>query len=214
MNVAAKAGRRGRPRNPDVDRQILDAAVEVLTERGLGGISVSEVAERAGVARATIYLRWPTREALLGAVARAEGGGFPFPMTGDLEADIRRGAGFAQEISSGAHFIPVLPELVAALVSDPQQLTFEDVAPNRRSFATTYPLTAADQGFDPSLDPNLPFDLLLGAQLVYMLANRRPATTRYVRDLADVIVAGLRGAPAARASAGAARRRAQTAPET
>src|SRR5260221_5077777 len=164
----------GRPRDPETDRAILRAAVEVLSEVGLQGIRLSGVAERAGVARATIYLRWATREALLGAVARAAGGGFPYLLTGDIERDIRAGVEYGRQVVSGSHFIAVMPELVSALLSNPPQLTFDDVAPNRTKFAARYREAAIAQGFEPLTDPHLAFDMLLGAQFVYILANLVP----------------------------------------
>lgn len=182
----------GRPRNPETDRAILRAAVDVLSEVGLQGITVSAVAERAGVARATIYLRWPTREALLGAVARAAGGGYPYPLTGDLETDIRAGVDFARIVMNAEHFPAVMPELIAAVMANPQQLSLDDVAPNRKRLAAEYTASAAAQGFDPSLDPNLAFDIVLGAGLIQILASRQAFSTRYAHQLADVIVAGLR----------------------
>jgi len=56
--------RRGRPRSEQADRAILAAAAEVLAERGLAGMSIEEVAARAGVGKATIYRRWNSRGTL------------------------------------------------------------------------------------------------------------------------------------------------------
>src|SRR4051794_11410354 len=56
-------------RRADAERsiaRILDAAVDALGEDQ--DVSMSEIARRAGVVRATIYVHFPTREALLEAV--------------------------------------------------------------------------------------------------------------------------------------------------
>ena len=55
----------GRPRDERADRAILDAALELLAEVGPTGLSVEEVAARAGVGKATIYRRFPTKDDLV-----------------------------------------------------------------------------------------------------------------------------------------------------
>jgi AcrR family transcriptional regulator len=65
-----QASQPGHPRRrADAQRnieRILDAAVEALTDDL--DASMSEIARRAGVVRATIYVHYPTRDALLDAV--------------------------------------------------------------------------------------------------------------------------------------------------
>jgi AcrR family transcriptional regulator len=54
-----------RRRAPDVrPAQILDAAFHEFGERGLAGARLDDIAKRAGVAKGTIYLYFPTKEAL------------------------------------------------------------------------------------------------------------------------------------------------------
>lgn len=45
--------------------RILGAARELVLKRGVKGLTVAEIAERAHVAKGTIYLHWSTREDLL-----------------------------------------------------------------------------------------------------------------------------------------------------
>jgi TetR/AcrR family transcriptional repressor of mexCD-oprJ operon len=64
-----RSDRAPRRRRADAERsvaRILDAAVDALGEDQ--DASMSEIARRAGVVRATIYVHFPTREALLEAV--------------------------------------------------------------------------------------------------------------------------------------------------
>ena len=58
---------RGRPRDPRADDRIAGAALELLRERGPGGVHIDAVAIRAGVARTTVYRRYRDRGALLAA---------------------------------------------------------------------------------------------------------------------------------------------------
>ena len=49
----------GRPRDEAIDVAILAAAVDELIDRGFIAASVESIAARAGVAKTTVYRRWP-----------------------------------------------------------------------------------------------------------------------------------------------------------
>src|ERR1700737_3283793 len=53
--------RRGRPRSIDADRRLLDATRVEVAEAGYDRLTIDAVARRAGVARTTLYRRWPTK---------------------------------------------------------------------------------------------------------------------------------------------------------
>jgi AcrR family transcriptional regulator len=55
----------GRPRDPKTDQAIGDAALALFTSGGVEAASIDAVARRAGVTRAAVYRRWPSREAML-----------------------------------------------------------------------------------------------------------------------------------------------------
>jgi AcrR family transcriptional regulator len=182
----------GRPRRAATDASIIRAAVELMTEGGVQATTLTAVAKRAGVARATVYLRWPTRSALIGAAARAAVGGQVFPLTGDVEQDIRAGATFIRRVFELPTSQAILPEIVRGVLASPPELRFDAVAPRRRDFARLYRAGAESAGLDTAIDPHLPFDMLLGTAISYLLANRRPMSSAEADRLADVVIAGLR----------------------
>jgi AcrR family transcriptional regulator len=63
---------RGRPRRQGADEEILAVARALLAERGYRDLSVDEVAERAGVAKTTVYRRWPSKGMLVAAAIAPE----------------------------------------------------------------------------------------------------------------------------------------------
>ena len=61
-----------RRRDPEArPAQILDAAFHEFGERGLAGARLDDIAKRAGVAKGTIYLYFPNKEALFREMVRA-----------------------------------------------------------------------------------------------------------------------------------------------
>ena len=163
-----------------------------MTEHGVQGTTLTAVADRAGVARATVYLRWPTRSALIGAAARTAVGGKVLPLSGNIGDDIRTAAEFVRQVFDDPGFPAMLPEIVRGVLANPPELAFESVAPRRRELARTYREQAATQGFETEVDPNLPFDMILGTALAHLLANGRPMSGDEAADLAEVVIAGLR----------------------
>jgi AcrR family transcriptional regulator len=53
--------RRGPPRNVRLDKLIVDAAIAEVGAKGWNGATIEGIAARAGVGRATIYRRWPSK---------------------------------------------------------------------------------------------------------------------------------------------------------
>src|SRR5580704_18628545 len=83
--------KRGRPRSRQTNKAILKAAAEIVIASSLAEMTIEGVAERAGVGKASIYRRWPSKgalafEAVVDAILAAE----PTPDTGSLEGDLAR----------------------------------------------------------------------------------------------------------------------------
>jgi AcrR family transcriptional regulator len=71
----------GRPGDPDsassggaastVSRRLIDAAIELFQTRGYAEVTVSEIAERAGVAKGSVYRHFSSKEAVFAAAIEA-----------------------------------------------------------------------------------------------------------------------------------------------
>jgi AcrR family transcriptional regulator len=70
----ANAARRGRPRDPQIDAAIQRATLDVLDAVGYAGLTLEDVARRAGTTKPALYRRWSSRQRLvLAALARRLG---------------------------------------------------------------------------------------------------------------------------------------------
>lgn len=80
------------PRTRRVRRLVLDTAIEILLESGAQDVTTAIVAERAEVARTTIYRHWPDQQSLLLAAIEAMTTPHQSPQTtGPLADDVRTG---------------------------------------------------------------------------------------------------------------------------
>ncbi|MDF1522418.1 MAG: TetR/AcrR family transcriptional regulator [Trueperaceae bacterium] len=76
------------PRIERTRRVVLDAAIEVIAERGFAGATVDAIATRSGVARSTIYRNWDDPSALLLEAVRARVGPVAELVVGDVRQDL------------------------------------------------------------------------------------------------------------------------------
>ena len=78
----------GRPRKPETDAAILDAALAVFGEAGYEGMTVEAVAARAGVGKATIYRRWSSKDDLIIGAIQEVLTSVEVPAMGDLRTTL------------------------------------------------------------------------------------------------------------------------------
>lgn len=63
--TTAAPSRRGRPRDPAIDARIQSTALRLFGRSGWSDFSIDHVVRRAGVSKATLYLRWQDKGSLL-----------------------------------------------------------------------------------------------------------------------------------------------------
>ena len=88
MSAGSSVAPAGRPRDPEVDERITRAAAELYGTHGWAGFSMDAVSRRAGVGKASIYLRWPNKEALLVAALATRLAGVRDIDTGSVRDDL------------------------------------------------------------------------------------------------------------------------------
>lgn len=183
----------GRPRLPDTDRAILKAVGDLMTEQGVRGTSINAVADRAGVARGTVYRRWPSRSAMISAAIRASRSWEPLDLGDDLEHNIRQQAEEARTVLAEPSFQAMIPALAEMqLNAESDEVVRSTVFPRRQQMAEMYERLAGDAGFRTDIPPSLPNDLLVGAMLYRLLYDGRPPTRDEVQGMVDLILDGIR----------------------
>jgi len=99
---------------------VLATTYEMLSETGLGGVSVDAVARRSGVAKTTIYRHWPSRSALLLDACSRMRTRPEVPDTGSVTQDLTVLAMDLAHRLSSARWPAVLPSIIDAAEHDPE----------------------------------------------------------------------------------------------
>lgn len=191
-----EGGRRGRPRHPSTDQAIFAAAAELINERGYDGFSMAAVADRAGVAKTTVYRRWPTRAHLvLGTVTALMRA--PIFDSGDLQGDLTafvRHLAAALRAPGTRRFVA---EMAVATIDRPElEDAFQSLFLERRGPVVATIRAAQERGeVRPDLDPELVLDQITGALFYRMLLRGDGPTDAYAEGLVGAVLDGARVRP-------------------
>ncbi len=187
---------RGRPRSERAHQAILDAANELLEERGFVDLTIDEVAQRAGVSKATIYRRWPTKGTL---VFEAFSTDFlarqPSPDTGSLRGDLLAALRAWIRVVKGTVTGRTLVGLIAEVQRDPElaEIWRESFIGPVRAHHRTMVEKAIERGeVPPDVDPEVVLDLVYGAAYHRLLQSHLPLSDRFAQGVVDTVVAGVR----------------------
>jgi AcrR family transcriptional regulator len=101
--------------------RVLTTTLDLLTETGLGELTIDDISRRSGVAKTTIYRHWPNRSALvIDACSRMTGGEQAPPDTGSLDGDLRAILTNIADLLGTARWSSILPSIVDAAEHDPE----------------------------------------------------------------------------------------------
>jgi AcrR family transcriptional regulator len=192
--------RPGRPRDARADSAIIEAAVDVLADRGPSGFTVDEVASRAGCGKATVYRRWPTRAALLLDTAGRMGLQPPVVDTGSLRGDLAVVLSALGRKLSTTPAGRILPGVMAEATVDPDMRELlGDFMASRRAYPRTVVQRGVDRGELPAdTDVEMVLDVVGGTIMFRQFALGKAADPAYALVLVDRMLAAFGATPEAR----------------
>ncbi len=166
--------RRGRPRSKEFDESILRATLELAGELGINGMSMDEVASRAGVSKATIYRRWPSKEILVLYALQTAVAPLDDVDTGELVEDLRQYLHqLLSKMRTRGRMNDVLPHLIEAATHDPAlRSAVDDYIRSRRAPMRVVLERGLERGeLPPDVDIEILLDALLGPVLYRRLLS-------------------------------------------
>jgi AcrR family transcriptional regulator len=188
--------RRTGGRSARVRAAVIDATLTALLTHGLDDLSITEVAQRAGVHPTTIYRRWGGRSNLaLDAVLSGTEAEIPTPDTGSLRGDLLaviRGISAFLRTSLGELLVRIalrrdLPEYEAARAGYWLQ--------RFRMGAALLERARARGELRRDVDPQLALETLIGPMFVRMLMTGEPLDDALLVRCVDLVLDGIASRP-------------------
>ncbi len=201
MQSRSSAPRTGRPRSVEADEAILAATRAALVDLGWSGLTLGDVATRAGVAKTTLYRRWAGKNELVVDAVAALFDELELPDRGTLAADIE---GVVLQFAA----ILARPEARSGLLAVLAESTRDDalrerirtsVVDRQKRLVLEGRARAQARGeLPPESDPstadrtvNLIFDMVAGAVVHRTLVSAEPVDEPWARSFTRVLLLGL-----------------------
>lgn len=183
----------GRPRSARADAAIVEAVRELLAEEGYASLSVERVAQRAGVSKATIYRRYPSKASLVAETLHEhKQSTVTYQDTGDLKGDlVRYLTAVAKAMSSDDGHI--MAGLVSELARNPEladAMRDQYIEPRRQQMLEIFRRAVERGELRDDIDPRILGDVLVGALQHRFLVTGDPLTRKVAEQIADVVLLG------------------------
>jgi AcrR family transcriptional regulator len=186
----------GRPRSEEAHQAILDATLELLAEVGFSAFTVEGVATRAGVGKATIYRRWPSKLPLIVEAFR-ELPALEEADTGNLVDDLNKMLRSYLHLFNSTPLAAVLPSLAGERAHNPElSQLFDPVTRSRRQPLIRALARAVERGeLSPDLDLELAADLIVGPIAVRLFFTGGKISPKLVGPMVQMALQGIGHSP-------------------
>ncbi|WP_026310769.1 MULTISPECIES: TetR-like C-terminal domain-containing protein [Parafrankia] len=195
--VARPPGRPpGRPRDTRRDPLIIEATLAALADNGFGGLSMEAVAAAAGVGKATVYRRWPTKGALVADALATLAESHEPHDTGSLRDDLVAAVNAVRRHNIQTLSGRIMPRLLAEKESHPDLFdTYRQqvIVPSREQVASVLRRGVAAGELRADLDIDLATDMLVGpvSYRQYTGGSHEVTGTR-IGQIVDTVLGGIR----------------------
>ena len=187
---------------------MLAAAARILSHDGYARLTMERVAAESGVAKTTLYRRWPTKAALcmelyLDVAARE----LHDPDTGHVASDLKHIANTVVRLQTRTVAGPAFIGLIAEAQVNPgtRAAFLAEFADRRREVTRLVLRRAIERGeLRPETDVDLVIDALGGAVTFRLLQGHAPITKTFTDALVTLLLSGCGQPPGVQGQAGRA----------
>jgi AcrR family transcriptional regulator len=175
---------------------VLSAAGEILQDEGYAGLTMERVAAKSGVAKTTLYRRWPTKAALCMALyLDVAGRELRDPDTGDVARDLKQIAETVVHLQKRTVAGPAFIGLIAEAQASPHTRTafLAEFADRRREITRQVLRRAIERRqLRADTDIDLVIDVIGGATTFRLLQGHAPLNKKFTSDLVELVLSGCR----------------------
>ena len=169
---------------------ILQVTLDLLTEHGLGNLTIDEVARRSGIAKTTIYRHWPTRSALILAACAQLSTQIEVLTIGQLHQDVTTLLTFMAAQLQSSRWSSILPSIMDASERDADlAMVYSQLQRNHAQALRTVLMEARSRGALPhDADVDLLIASLLGALFYRRWFSRQLLVPSQIAQLVTLLL--------------------------
>ena len=186
---------RGRPRDAEIDRKILDAARVLLAEGGYRALAFDSISQMTEIPRSMIYRRWPTKAHLANEISTGGDDGLP---------DVIDAEGLDAQVLALVHQVfdrYRRPDIAAAAIgviaaTQGDRTVQDELGAKAETFARGELSAIVARGkaaglIDPASSADPLFDMIVVTLIYRALFSMNPIPPDYAEQVTRMIVDGL-----------------------
>ena len=191
----------GRPRDPDLEGRVFDAAIDLYAQGGWSALTMSAVAKEAKVGKAALYRRWSGREALFADMLEARWISVETIDTGAFRTDLQALARLLFDLLASPNGNVMRYLQADALQYREVRQAMGPYITNLMHMSRAIVKRAAHRGdVAPSVDATLILDVIMGALSNHVIttpprlkSQMLSKSQSYIERLVDMVVDSVPG---------------------